>query len=178
GQVGRLSAVVDGCLDVTKLSSEPLYLSPEETDLRDVVLDAVERSRDWIDQAGCSLALEPLEAAVGWWDPVSLESIVTNLLSNALKYGAGKPVTISTRNTGKRALLSIRDHGIGLSADDQTRLFERFSRVAPSDSYGGLGLGLWIVDRLTRAHGGEIEVVSRKGEGATFTVALPLRTHH
>lgn len=174
-QVDRLAAMVDRCLDVTKLSSEPLHLSPVLTDLRSVVIDVVERSRDWIDQAGCSLALQPLESAVGTWDPVRLDSVVTNLLANALKYGAGKPVTVSTRKMGEQALLSVRDEGIGISDEEQARLFERFSHPSPNANYGGLGLGLWIVDRLTRAHGGGIEVESRKGGGATFTVALPLR---
>jgi signal transduction histidine kinase len=173
-QVEWMVALVDRCFDVTKLSSEPLVLSPRETDLRTVVLEVVERSREWIDQTGCALQLEPLESAVGRWDRVRLDSVVTNLLANALKYGAGKPVTISTRRTEARALLSVRDQGIGLAAEEQATLFRKFSRAVPTEHYGGLGLGLWVADQIARAHGGSVSVESRKGQGATFTVDLPL----
>ena len=175
-QVDRLAAMVDRCLDVTKLSSEPLYLSPVLTDLRSVVVDVVERSRVWIDQAGCTLALQPLESAVGSWDPVRLDSVVTNLLANALKYGAGKPVTVSTRSVGEQALLTVRDEGIGISAEEQATLFERFAHPSPNSSYGGLGLGLWIVDRLTRAHGGGIRRAAASSRAQTRGCSIkPLR---
>ncbi len=173
-QLEWLASLVDRCLDVSKISSGSLVLSPCETDLRDVVVDVVDRSREWIDQAGCTLTLDPLESAVGLWDPTRLESIVTNLIANALKYGAGKPVAVSTRRLGERALLSIRDGGIGLSADEQAALFQKFGRAVPKEHYGGLGLGLWVVDQIARAHRGQVSIESRKGEGATFTVELPL----
>ena len=173
-QVAWIGALVDRCLDVTKLSSEPLLLTPRETDLREVVLDVVDRSREWIDQAGCAVSLERLESAVGRWDRVRLESAFTNLLANALKYGRGKPVEVWTGRAGERALLAIRDHGIGLSADELAGVFSKFSRAVPKENYGGLGLGLWVVDQITRAHGGSVHAESRKGEGATFTVELPL----
>ncbi len=85
-----------------------------------------------------------------------------------------KPVAVSTRRLGERALLSIRDGGIGLSADEQAALFQKFGRAVPKEHYGGLGLGLWVVDQIARAHRGQVSIESRKGEGATFTVELPL----
>jgi signal transduction histidine kinase len=173
-QLTWMGTLIDRCFDVTKIASEPLVLAPRETDLRAVVLEVVERSQDWIDQAGCALSVEPLESLVGHWDPMRLESVVTNLLANAIKYGAGKPVTISIRRREQRALLSVTDHGIGISADEQTKLFRKFSRAVPTENYGGLGLGLWVVEQIARAHGGGVTVDSRKGEGATFTVDLPL----
>jgi signal transduction histidine kinase len=173
-QVAWLGALVDRCLDVTRISSEPLLLSPRETDLRDVVLDVVDRSREWVDQAGCAVSLDRLESAVGRWDRMRLESVFTNLLANALKYGPGKPVEVSTGRTGKHAFLSVRDHGIGMSPDELAGVFDKFSRAVPKENYGGLGLGLWVVDQITRAHGGGVRVESRRGEGATFTVDLPL----
>jgi signal transduction histidine kinase len=173
-QLGWMATLIDRCFDVTKIASEPLVLSRRETDLRAVVLDVVDRSQDWIEQAGCELSLEPLESLVGQWDPMRLESVVTNLLANALKYGARKPVTIAIRRHDDRARLSVRDQGIGMSADEQAKLFLKFSRAVPTSNYGGLGLGLWVVDQIMRAHGGGVSVESRKGEGATFTVDLPL----
>jgi signal transduction histidine kinase len=175
-QIEWLATMVDRCFDVTKLSSEPLILSRRETDLRTVVVEVVERLRNWIEQAGCSLRLEPLESVVGEWDPVRLDSVVTNLLANALRFGAGKPITVAAHRDGPRALLVVRDQGIGMSEEEQANLFRKFARAVPSENYGGLGLGLWVVDQVVRAHGGGIRVDSRKGEGASFAVDLPLET--
>lgn len=172
-QVDRLAELVDRCLDVTKLASEPLHLSRTDVDLKRVVLDVVERSKDWIDQTGCALSMQPLDSAVGCWDAVRLDSVVTNLLANALKYGAGKPVLISTQRRGDTALLTIRDHGIGIPLDKQPELFQKFPQLRPSDNYGGMGLGLWIVAQVAQAHGGAVHVDSDTGAGATFTVELP-----
>jgi len=173
-QLDWFGALLDRCFDVTKLSSEPLVLARRPTDLRAIVLANVERSRDWIDQAGCSLVLEPLESVVGEWDPVRIDSLVTNLVANAIKYGRGEPVAISTQRDGDWAVLTVRDRGIGIPAEEQAKLFGKFSRAVPYHNYGGLGLGLWVVDQITRAHGGSIQLDSRKDQGASFTVRLPL----
>jgi signal transduction histidine kinase len=173
-QVNRMSELIERLLDVTKLSSEPLRLVRTRTDLRALALAVVERSRDWIDAAGCALSLEPMEEAIGWWDPVRLDSVLTNLLSNALKYGAGKPVKLSVERRDGFAHLTVTDQGIGMSDEDQRGLFEKFARAVPNENYGGLGFGLWIIAELVRAHGGTVEVGSQKGHGATFTVKLPL----
>jgi signal transduction histidine kinase len=174
-QLDWFGVLVDRCFDVTKLSSEPLVLAKRQADLRAIVLDTVERSRDWIDQAGCTLVLEPLESVVGdCWDPVRLASVVTNLLANALKYGRGRTVTLSTQRDGDWAVLGVQDHGIGISSEDLAKLFGKFSRAVPYNNYGGLGLGLWVVDQVTRAHGGTVQVESQKVTGARFTVRLPM----
>ncbi len=173
GQIDRMSQLIERLLDVTKLSSEPLRLARTRTDLAALVLGVVERSRDWIDGAGCALTLAPMQEAIGSWDAVRLESVVTSLLANALKYGAGKPVRLSVELRGDVARLTVRDEGIGISPEDQARLFEKFSRVSPTENYGGFGFGLWIVALLVRAHDGTIELVSEKDRGTTFVVNLP-----
>jgi signal transduction histidine kinase len=173
-QVDRLALVVERLLDATMLSSEPLRLVRTNTDLGRLILDVVERSQDWIDQVGCSVSFEPLEEIVGLWDPVRLDTVVTNLLANALTFGAGKPVRLSAVRRGRTACFSVRDEGIGIDDDGRAGLFRKYSRAVPVTNYGGFGLGLWIVDQLVRAHGGDVRVDSCKGEGATFTVELPL----
>jgi signal transduction histidine kinase len=172
-QIDRMSRLIERLLDVTRLSSEPLRLSCAQTDLRALVLEVVERSRDWIDGAQCALTLGPMEQAIGFWDPVRLDSVVTSLLANALKYGAGKPVSLSVELRNDVACLTVRDEGIGISVEDQAKLFEKFSRVSPIRNYGGFGFGLWIVSLLVRAHHGTVEIRSEKGHGATFVVNLP-----
>ncbi len=99
--------------------------------------------------------------------------MITNFLSNAIKYGAGKPIQIRVSATKAVATLEIEDHGIGISPDDQQRLFERFARVVSPEHYGGFGLGLWIVKLLVEAMGGKVAVRSAVGTGSVFSAELP-----
>jgi signal transduction histidine kinase len=110
---------------------------------------------------------------VGLWDVPRLEQVVVNLLSNAARYGAGKPVHVCVREEAQAALLSVRDEGIGIPPDVLPRLFGRFERGVPVTNYGGLGLGLYISRNIVEAMGGRIQVQSAPGQGATFTVVLP-----
>jgi signal transduction histidine kinase len=173
-QLERLSQMIERLLDVTMLSNQPLRVVLAPTDLRQLLLDVIERSSDWIADSRCTVRAEPIESVVGAWDAIRLESIITNLLSNALKYGAGKQVDLSLRQSDGHAVLTVSDRGIGMSQEAQSQLFQKFGRAVPTRNYGGFGMGLWIVDQLVRAHGGTVSVTSREGEGATFTVQLPL----
>ncbi|MFL5357097.1 sensor histidine kinase [Archangium sp.] len=103
-----------------------------------------------------------------------LEQVLINLLSNALKYGAGRPVRVAMTADGGRALLSVKDEGVGLREEDRARIFERFERAISASEVSGLGLGLYITREIAQAHGGDISVESRLGEGSTFIVTLPL----
>ena len=124
-------------------------------------------------RAGCDVAIHADTPLVGRWDRMRLDQIVTNLLSNALKYGKGKPVTLEVHRVGEGVSLSVRDQGIGIAIEDQARIFDRFERAVSQRNYGGLGLGLWIVHQIVEALGGTVTVQSSKGNGATFTVELP-----
>src|SRR5450631_92553 len=107
----------------------------------------------------------------GWWDRSMVEQIVGNLLSNALKFGLGRPIRIDVKPAEYGVHISVRDHGLGISASDQDWIFERNVHAKPEEG-GGLGLGLWLVRELASAHGGWVTVESRKGRGSTFTVFL------
>jgi signal transduction histidine kinase len=111
---------------------------------------------------------------VGRWDRSRLEQVVANLLSNAFKYGSGKPVEIEIALEPERARLSVKDQGIGIPPERQGRIFERFERAVSARHYSGLGLGLYIVRRVLEALGGSIRVQSAPGVGSTFAVELPL----
>ena len=168
----RLTALVDDLLDVSRIAAGRMRLAAADFDLVALVQDIVQRHDDVRARAGCEIALRTEAPAVAvHWDRGRIEQVVTNLLTNALKYGAGWPVVIEI-GAGDPVRLSVTDGGIGIHAEDHARIFERFERVA-SRSFGGLGLGLWIVREIVGAHGGSVSVASVPGQGATFTVLLP-----
>ena len=113
-----------------------------------------------------------VERAVGFWDRTRLDQVVTNLLANAIKYGAGSPIDVRVEAPVGRAVLSIHDRGIGIPEEDQRRIFQRFERAVSQRNYGGFGLGLWIVRQIVEAQGGAVQVASQPGLGSTFTVEL------
>jgi signal transduction histidine kinase len=101
--------------------------------------------------------------------------VLIHLLSNALKYGAGRPVHVHVSRAEERARLTVRDEGIGIAPEHLPRIFGRFERAVSDRHYGGLGLGLYMTRRLVEALGGTVHVESTPGAGTTFTVELPLR---
>ena len=172
-QIQRLGMLIDNLLTVSRMASGELSLDPDEIDLGDVVREVMGRFAPAAARAGVSLRLEADPDLFGQWDPLRLEEIVSNLLSNAIKFGRGGTVDVTALDCGDEVRLSVKDQGIGIAREDRERIFDRFERAASEKSYGGIGMGLWIVRQLVRAHGGTIEVVSAPGAGATFTVTLP-----
>ena len=172
-QAARLNHLIDELLDVSRIAAGRLELQIEDVDLVAVVDEVRTRLGDEARRRGCALDLRGQQRAVGSWDASRLDQVITNLLSNAIKYGAGKPIEITVDVTGDRAVLAIHDHGLGISAEDQDRIFRRFERAASTRNYAGIGLGLWIVKQIVEALGGTVSVESRPELGATFTVELP-----
>ncbi|WNG53698.1 PAS domain-containing protein [Archangium gephyra] len=175
---GRLNALVNELLDVTHLHAGRLRLDLEPVDLSALVQDVAAHFELPATHAHSPIHLELSGPAVGAWDRIRLEQVVTNLLSNALKYGAGKPVRLKVSSDGTGARLEVRDEGIGIAPESLPRLFGRFERAVSDRHYGGLGLGLYITRQIVEALGGTVSVTSTLGAGATFTVQLPLETTH
>jgi signal transduction histidine kinase len=142
-------------------------------DLSVLVREAMERLGPDFSRAGCQPRLEVEGKTRGWWDAMRLDQVVVNLLSNALKYGAGKPIHVQLQQCGEHVRITVKDQGIGISEEAQRRLFHKFERAVPTQHYGGLGLGLYISRMLVQAMGGTIQVQSQPGEGASFNVTLP-----
>ncbi|HYO56612.1 ATP-binding protein [Archangium sp.] len=171
--VSRLGVLVDELLDVSRITSGRLVLHPEEMDLAGLVREMAERIRPEADRSGCSLRLLVPGPVVSRWDRLRLEQVLSNLLSNAFKYGAGRPVEVALSASRTRVFLKVRDEGIGIDPAVQERIFERFERAVSDRHYGGLGMGLWITREIITAMGGTIRVESAPEKGATFTVELP-----
>jgi signal transduction histidine kinase len=173
--VGRLVSLIDDLLDVSRLTAGRLVLHLEAVDLNELVRDVVGRLRESAAEAGSTIEVHIPEPVVGRWDRTRVEQVVTNLLTNAIKYGQGRPIALSAHAAGERLQLRVKDGGVGIARSDQTRIFQAFERVSNRSRVGGLGLGLYIGRQIATAHGGTLTVESAPQQGATFVLELPLR---
>jgi signal transduction histidine kinase/CheY-like chemotaxis protein len=174
-QVSRLGQLVDALLDVTRLIEGRMQLHPEEVDLAALAAEVVEQLRESAARVGSPIRLRAPEGIVGSWDRLRIGQVLTNLVSNAIKFGAGRPIDVEVEDLGERACMRVRDAGIGIDPAARTRIFDRFERSNSEGHYPGLGLGLWIAKEIVEASRGSISVESREGAGSTFTVELPFR---
>jgi PAS domain S-box-containing protein len=173
-QLRRMTTLINDLLDVNRMVGGQLEVRLEEVDIEAVVREVAERLQPDLAAAKCELVLHFEGPVRGRWDKLRLERIVANLLANALRYGRGGGIEIAVTSPGPTAVLSVRDHGIGIAEADQERIFDRFTRGATSESLGGLGLGLWIVKQFTESMAGTVAVQSELGKGSCLTVTLPL----
>ncbi|MBI3976968.1 MAG: PAS domain-containing protein [Chloroflexi bacterium] len=170
----RMDAMIRDLVDSARLEAGQIRLERVPVNLGVFVADLLERSRPLVDlhriQVAVPLDLPPVPA-----DPDRLERILTNLLSNALKYSPPTAeVLVSARQDGAVAEITVADRGVGIAPDDQVHLFERYFRAKGTRRTEGLGLGLYIARLLVEAHGGRIWATSKPGQGSTFSFTLPL----
>jgi PAS domain S-box-containing protein len=178
-QVQQMSRLVDDLLDISRITSGKIQLRRERIQLAAVVNSAVEASRPLIDTLGHRLSVRlPREPVLLDADFARLSQVVLNLLNNAAKYTEhGGRIWLTAEVEGARAVLRVRDTGIGIPADMLPRIFEMFAQVDRSleRSQGGLGIGLTLVQELVEMHGGEVEALSAgPGRGSEFVVRLPI----
>jgi len=178
-QLKHMIRLVDDLLDVSRIARGKIVLVSEKVSLADVIAVAVETVQPLLEQKGQALTVETIDPALKVrGDAVRLAQVVGNLLHNAAKYtGEGGQVILSARAEGRRAMISVRDSGIGISRDSMPHIFELFTQI-PSERVntgGGLGIGLALVRALVELHGGEISAASDGiDKGSEFTVRLPL----
>jgi PAS domain S-box-containing protein len=172
-QIDRMSRLITQLMDVSRITAGKLRLEFESVDLAAMARDVISRLGDDAARAQSTIALHAERPVVGQWDRMRIDQVVTNLLANAIKFGAGKPIDVQIEEQGPWARLVVRDRGIGIEAEDMGRIFGRFERATSARAYGGLGLGLYIVRQIVDAHGGTIRVESQPGAGSVFTVQLP-----
>ena len=170
----RLLETLDRLLDVSRLSTGRIDLQPQAMNLAELVREVVDASEAELAVARCKLTLSERGTPTGAWDRLRVEQVVRNLLSNAIRFGAGRPIDVVVDADQDFASVAVRDQGIGIAPDQQSKIFERFERGVEQRS-GGFGIGLWIVRNICAAMGGSVSVESTLGEGACFTVMLPRR---
>ena len=173
-QIRSLTRLIDDMLDVSRIRTGKLSIRPQAGDLGVVAGRVVETLAPQFLSAGCQVELAVEGPVPVLIDEFRIEQVLVNLLTNALRYGDGKPVSVRVSRAGEHGRIEVRDQGVGISEADQRRVFEQFERVTGSDCPQGLGLGLFISEQIVQAHGGRIELSSRLGEGSCFSVALPL----
>jgi signal transduction histidine kinase len=172
-QVDRLMALIEALLNFSRVAAGHLTITPASMDLGELVGRVVGHVDDILKRSRCPLLLRTEPGLTGWWDPVWLEVVVSNLMTNAAKFGQGKSIEVVLDTQGDLARLVVTDHGIGIAAEDHARVFERFERAASAVHIGGFGVGLWLAKQVIVAHGGSIEVASGTEAGTAFTVLLP-----
>jgi PAS domain S-box-containing protein len=173
-QLERLARLVEDMLDIARIRTGRLVIEPGRLDAVVLIREVLERLSPHLVEAGTPATLEAPEQLEVDWDRFRIEQVFTNLLTNAMRYGDGKPVAVTLRTDGGRILLSVKDQGIGIAKESQERIFNRFERAISASDVSGLGLGLFICRQLVEAHGGSIWVESEgPGRGSTFFVALP-----
>lgn len=170
--VKRLARLVDDMLDISRISTGKLTFTPETFDLSELTREVVDRLA--VQASGVLLSCDCRDPVEGVWDRFRIDQVLTNLVTNAIRYGQGSPVEVTVHRSGPRAVLTVRDQGPGVSPENQERIFQRFERATSASSISGLGLGLYISREIIERHGGSIRVESEPGKGAAFIVELPL----
>lgn len=173
-QIKSLIRLIEDMLDVSRIRTGKLSIRPTRFDLSALVRGLLQNFAPQIDAAESSVTLEAEQPVVGSWDEFRIEQVISNLLTNALRYGAKSPITVKVYSESGQARVEVRDLGIGIGEENQKRIFQQFERVTAKHAVAGLGLGLFISEQIVAAHGGSITVESRIGEGALFRVCLPL----
>ena len=173
-QLDRLTNLVENLLDVSRASTGRLIIERTEVNLSEIINTVAKNSAAELVKSKCTLELRLDPSIIGQWDPLRIEQVLVNLLNNAMKFGAGKPIEIVATVKGNHARFEVRDQGIGISKKDQLRIFGRFERGTSIKNFAGLGLGLYITSQIVTVHGGNIGVESESDKGANFIVELPL----
>jgi signal transduction histidine kinase len=175
----RLTQLINNILDFSRIEAGRREYRFVRGDLAAVVRDVVDAYRFQIEHQGFSLRVDVADDLPEMEiDPEALSQALINLLNNAIKYSPNeKAIVVAARREGERVLVSVADRGIGIPKGEQKRIFEKFYRVETSviHTTKGSGLGLALVQHITEAHGGRVEVTSTPGEGSTFTLSLPVR---
>jgi signal transduction histidine kinase len=174
-QIKSLIRLIEDMLDVSRIRTGKLSIRPSRFDLVQLVSNLLQNFAAQIEAAETEVSFTAPVPVEGHWDEFRIEQVVTNLLTNALRYGGRSPIQVRVYREGDEARVEVQDRGIGISQENQKRIFQQFERVSAKTVVAGLGLGLFISEQIVAAHGGSIVVESEINEGALFRVCLPIQ---
>jgi signal transduction histidine kinase len=175
-QLKSMMRLIEDMLDVSRIKNGKLSIQPQGADLSLLVRQLAEDLTPLAKESEVEFVLQIDSEVQGHWDAFRIEQIIINLLTNAVRYGKGKPVHVTLAMEGEHAVIKVADQGVGIAEHEQKKIFEAFERSGDNEVKAGLGLGLYISRKLAEAHAGEISVVSQKNQGSTFTLRLPLKS--
>jgi signal transduction histidine kinase len=173
-QVQRLRKMINDLLNTSLITTGKLDLEMKEADLTALVREVTSEFSEKLEKDGYELTLKAEKPIPVVIDKVRIEQVVTNLLTNAIKYGNKKPIDVEVVNGGHMAKVIIKDRGLGIDSKYKDHIFGLFGRGIEDKTYKGLGVGLFISNHIVQAHNGRITVDTRLNRGSTFTVELPI----
>lgn len=171
-----LKSLIEELLDITQIRVNKLNLHPQQMELNQTIVHIIAHLSEDLKLSKSKLNFNSLNHINSHWDKNRIKQIITNLISNAIKYGEGKPIEVSTEVKDGKAIIKVKDHGEGIDKKYHETIFNCFQRVVSREKVSGLGLGLYIVRQLVEAHNGTVKVESEPGKGALFIVELPIVT--
>lgn len=160
-------------LEITRMNAEHVRIEPTAFDICELVRACVRKYEPLAARAGSTLECFHEGPVDGTWDHLATEQILDNLVSNALRYGDGKPVRVEVASDPASVEVRVIDHGIGVAPEDRERIFQRFQRGLTAPRSGGFGIGLWLSSKLAQAQGGTLTLRSEPDNGSTFILRLP-----
>ena len=172
-QIDRLTVLIEDLLDVTRIETGKLTYKFELFDLNTMAKEIVERFSEEAKYAKIEFQMNLEDNVSTICDRYRIEQVLINLISNAIKYGANSLIEVSVYKEAGKAIFQVKDNGMGIAKEMQSKIFERFERAISSTNISGLGLGLYITKQIIDAHQGSIEVESDLNKGSTFKVSLP-----
>jgi len=173
-QLLRLTGLIDDMLDISRIESGKFLIKREPFKLTLLVQEVAERLEpQLIAVTKVPLLIKDMPDLEVNWDRYRVEQVLTNVITNAIRYGEGKPVTLEVQPKEKNVLLLIKDQGLGVPENERERIFNLFERGVTGDAVRGLGLGLYITKQIVVAHGGKIWVEGNDGKGSVFKIEMP-----
>lgn len=174
-QIKWLTVMINDLLDVSLITTGRMNLELENIDLVKLTKQVKQSFSELVKVGKYKIEIHADHTVVGKWDKSRIEQAITNLVSNAIKYGEGKPISIAISKSGNKGKFTIKDQGIGILKQEQKIIFDLFKRASGAGKYNkGLGVGLFITAQIINMHGGKIRVSSAPAHGTTFTIELPL----
>lgn len=174
-QTKRLAKMINDLLNISLITTGKMNLELGKADVTEIVKEVVNEFSEKLTKSGYTLELEADKSYIGWVDKVRIEQVISNLMSNALKYGNNKPIEVKVIGNDSIAKIIVKDSGIGIEKREKDRIFGLFERGTTNNNYKGLGVGLFIANQIIKAHHGTIRVDSKPNSGATFTIEIPLK---